>query len=174
MSYLRKAAWLVAHPIKHFISGPVTGNRGGGEWSIVDGDTFYTRYDVGCYLDPLIPIRVLSLRCPERGQPGFSEAKQKAVDILTLSPLRLNLYEFDKSIERWLGDVWVLALDSDGLHEHLYAELMDDAGMGTRGGDAAHWRDGGRLLSSGRGAPRVRSLRYEPELGLPLINGRPY
>lgn len=76
---------------------------------VIDGDTIDTAIDVGFRFQTVQRLRLLMLDTPERGQPGFYEARAKLSDLLmagTPTRLRVETVKQD-SFGRWLSHVWI-------------------------------------------------------------------
>lgn len=72
--------------------------------NIVDGDTF----DIEKPINGIKRVRIIGIDTPERKQPGFSEAKQRLVDLILNQKIKLEkqVSETDR-FHRLLRDVYV-------------------------------------------------------------------
>jgi micrococcal nuclease len=73
--------------------------------NIVDGDTFDALVDMGMKIYQKARIRVMGIQCPERGQPGFDEAKAFCELWLMGNRVYLSSQKRD-AFGRWLCWVW--------------------------------------------------------------------
>lgn len=97
---------------------------------VVDGDTVDLELDLGFHLTTALRFRLLGVDTPERGQPGYLEAKDYVARWLADALARPDLLEVRArtakadSFGRWL--VALVAVEHDG-HEvaDLSAELLE-------------------------------------------------
>jgi endonuclease YncB( thermonuclease family) len=89
----------------------------------IDGDTAEVDLDFGRFAGTqpraTIKVRLRGANTPERHEPGWAEARQFAIDVLTASA-DLVVKTYKSSFERTVADVWC-----DG---HPLAELLIQAG----------------------------------------------
>lgn len=78
---------------------------------VVDGDTIDLELDLGLYLSAALRFRLLGVDTPERGQPGYAEARdyvaawcRDVLDRPDLLELRARTHKAD-SFGRWLVDL---------------------------------------------------------------------
>jgi Micrococcal nuclease (thermonuclease) homologs len=73
---------------------------------VIDGDTIQVAIDVGFRFQTTQILRLVELDTPERGQPGFIEAKAKLQAVLADHRLAVRTFKQD-SFGRWLAAVWI-------------------------------------------------------------------
>lgn len=85
---------------------------------VIDGDTFIAAVDLGFATERgatgiSIPlrIRVRNLWCPEHDEKGGEEATAEARMLLITQPLVVETFKDERSMERWIADVWLVESD---------------------------------------------------------------
>lgn len=73
---------------------------------VIDGDTFLADIDLGFRVHAHLKVRIAGVDCPERGKPGWGEARDEARRILS-DPLIVESRKDSMSFERWVCDVYV-------------------------------------------------------------------
>lgn len=74
---------------------------------VIDGDTVGLTIDMGNAIRWTEHFRLNGIDTPERGQPGYSEAKGFLEELLATTPLvRVETFKPDK-YGRWLADLYV-------------------------------------------------------------------
>lgn len=72
---------------------------------VIDGDTIQVTIDVGFRFQTVQTLRLLQLDTPERGQPGWAEARAKLTQLITGPRLKVQTVKQD-SFGRWLSHIW--------------------------------------------------------------------
>lgn len=72
---------------------------------VIDGDTIQVAIDVGFRFQTVQTLRLLQLDTPERGQPGWAEARAKLTQLITGPRLKVQTVKQD-SFGRWLSHIW--------------------------------------------------------------------
>ena len=67
--------------------------------NVIDGDTFETS-------SGLPRVRLANVNTPERGQPGFSEAKNALAHLVSNKNVTIQMHAYD-NYRRRVADVWV-------------------------------------------------------------------
>ena len=96
--------------------------------SVVDGDTINFRVSAGFYLEIEERFRLARINTPERGQPGFQEAKDFVTAWVSGREIRLKVSKADKW-RRWLAEVEDKATGenlNDQLLSHNLARRYED------------------------------------------------
>ena len=90
---------------------------------VIDGDTIQVAIDVGFRFQTVQILRLLDLDTPERGQPGFLEAKAKLQAVLQpwLGQLVVTTVKQD-SFGRWLSHLSIGGADASRLMREWMAE----------------------------------------------------
>lgn len=88
---------------------------------VIDGDTIQVAIDVGFRFQTVQTLRLLELDTPERGQPGFLEARTKLAQLITGPALRVVTVKQD-SFGRWLSTVWAGGEDVSRLMREWMAQ----------------------------------------------------
>jgi micrococcal nuclease len=83
----------------------------------VDGDTLELDIDLGMRLHSTIRVRLLGIDTPERGDEGFSAAKEYVTKRAVGREVMIRTERSD-SFDRWLAQVFVDGVD-------IGAELLD-------------------------------------------------
>ncbi len=91
---------------------------------VIDGDTAVLRLDLGFRVFAELKVRVAGVNTPERGQPGWGEARDFAWQTLA-RPLIVESFKFGQSFERWVCAVWTV---HDQGETSLYAQELVAAG----------------------------------------------
>lgn len=85
---------------------------------VIDGDTFLARVDLGFAterggvgIENPIRVRVRDLWCPELHEKGGEEATAEARMLLITQPLVIETFKDERSMERWIADVWLVESD---------------------------------------------------------------
>ena len=73
---------------------------------VIDGDTIQVAIDVGFRFQTVQTLRLLQLDTPERGEPGWAEARAKLAQLITGPALKVQTVKQD-SFGRWLAHIWV-------------------------------------------------------------------
>jgi hypothetical protein len=101
---------------------------------VIDGDTFVADVDLGFYVHVLVHVRLQGIDTPERGEVGWSDATQRAKDVLFpvdqgagrhAAALLLRSFHDRRSFERWVCDVW--RIEPDGSLRPLVGLLTQSA-----------------------------------------------
>jgi micrococcal nuclease len=92
--------------------------------NIVDGDTIDAVVDLGYAMTTVQRFRLLSVDTPERGQKGFSEAKQFVKDIILNKTVYIQSEKSD-SFGRYLANVYF----DDGDTIYLLNDLLLSRGF---------------------------------------------
>lgn len=90
---------------------------------VIDGDTVILNVDLGFHLTGALTFRLRGVNTPERGEPGWGEAKAYLEQRLTGKPLGIRTHK-GQTFARWLADVYV-----DG--RNLADDIVTD-GYGVR------------------------------------------
>lgn len=91
---------------------------------VIDGDTMVFLVDLGFRTFSKIKVRLLGVDTPERGKPGYQEAKDFVQAKLAVDAVVLMTYREDRqTFDRWLAAVEL----PDGTD---LARLIIDAGLG--------------------------------------------
>lgn len=85
---------------------------------VVDGDSVVLAIDLGNKITWRDSFRLMGIDTPERGKPGYTEAKDRLVDLLKNGVARVETFKPDK-YGRWLADLYVW-VD----HGELYVNRM--------------------------------------------------
>ncbi len=91
---------------------------------VIDGDTAVLRLDLGFRVFAELKVRVAGVNTPERGKPGWGEARDFALRVLA-RPLIVESFKLGQSFERWVCAV--TTVDEQG-EASLYAQQLIDAG----------------------------------------------
>lgn len=86
--------------------------------NVVDGDTVDLRVDLGYSIEHTVRFRLLGINTPERGKPGFAEAKER-VRVLLGDECWVRSTKTGK-YGRWLCEIETI--DGVSVNERLLAE----------------------------------------------------
>lgn len=81
---------------------------------VIDGDSVVLDIDMGNNVWWTGSFRLVGIDTPERGQAGFTEAKEFLIGLLAAGLARVLTHKPDK-YGRWLADLWV-PTDGGELH----------------------------------------------------------
>lgn len=97
----------------------------------VDGDTIDAKVDLGFHTYMTLRLRLKGIDTPERGQPGYQEAKTYVQDTLSGDRFKISTENAGK-YGRWLVDV-TLENGPDLVQMMLFRELGRPYDGGKRG-----------------------------------------
>lgn len=86
--------------------------------NVVDGDTLDVQLDVGFDFRTDQRLRLYGIDTPERGRPGYMEAKAWLQERTLFKPIQVITYKKD-SFGRWLSIVYA---DGENLNDQLITE----------------------------------------------------
>ena len=92
--------------------------------TVHDGDTFWSRLDLGTHVDRRLWLRVRNLYCPELAQPGGPEARAYAETLLGGQALVVETFKDRQSFARYIADIWIVGHGD-------FAALMIEGGHGS-------------------------------------------
>lgn len=74
---------------------------------VIDGDTFVADVDLAFHITIRMSCRLTGVNTPERGQPGWAEARDELAHVLGLGPVTVRSVKADKYAGRFDADVVV-------------------------------------------------------------------
>jgi micrococcal nuclease len=89
---------------------------------VVDGDTADLTIDVGFHLTTVQRMRFLDINTPERGKPGYQEAKDYTKNAILGKDVIVQTYK-DDAFGRYLAHIYYIG--EDGAIHNLNQELLD-------------------------------------------------
>lgn len=72
---------------------------------VIDGDTLVIDLDMGFETHTIKRVRLLGVDTPERGEPGYNEAKAFTTSAVLGKDVYVQTYQAD-AFGRYLADVW--------------------------------------------------------------------
>ena len=79
---------------------------------VIDGDTLEMRIDLGFHTHTVRKVRLLGVDTPERGKPGYNEAKAFTTGTVLGKDVYVQTYQAD-AFGRYLADVWYQEGDNE-------------------------------------------------------------
>ncbi|NJI00057.1 nuclease [Staphylococcus hyicus] len=79
---------------------------------VIDGDTLEMRIDLGFHTHTVRKVRLLGVDTPERGKPGYNEAKAFTTQVVLDNDVYVQTYQSDV-FGRYLADVWYRVGDDE-------------------------------------------------------------
>ncbi|MDT0670651.1 thermonuclease family protein [Staphylococcus chromogenes] len=79
---------------------------------VIDGDTLVIDLDMGFETHTIKRVRLLGVDTPERGKPGYNEAKAFTTQVVLDNDVYVQTYQSDV-FGRYLADVWYRVGDDE-------------------------------------------------------------
>ncbi|MGV3223404.1 thermonuclease family protein [Staphylococcus hyicus] len=79
---------------------------------VIDGDTLVIDLDMGFETHTIKRVRLLGVDTPERGEPGYNEAKAFTTQVVLDNDVYVQTYQSDV-FGRYLADVWYRVGDDE-------------------------------------------------------------
>ncbi|UXU56827.1 thermonuclease family protein [Staphylococcus agnetis] len=79
---------------------------------VIDGDTLVIDLDMGFETHTIKRVRLLGVDTPERGKPGYNEAKAFTTQVVLDNDVYVQTYQSD-AFGRYLADVWYRVDDNE-------------------------------------------------------------